>query len=177
MLPTFVPRQRPLQAPCIDHLTLWDPEGLSLQTDDVETLPTAFLDHKGVMGTLQLPISIGSDLPPPIARPPRVPIFRYPIPEHTLDGWRSKIAVDSHGAIALAQAMGQSLLASLPQHSRGPPTYLGSDSHLVGPNILGLANAIQTFLGDALSEATKMFPLKTPTPPSKGTLPRHLWPK
>ncbi len=73
--------------------------------------------------------------------------------------------------------MGQSLLASLPQHSRGPPIDLGSDSHLVGPDILGLANDIQNILGDALSEAKKMSTLKTPTPLSKGTLLRHLWPK
>jgi hypothetical protein len=32
-------------------------------------------------------------------------------------------------------------------------------------------------LGEALTEATNMSPLKTPTPSSKGTLPRHLWPK
>ena len=86
MLLTFAPRQRPLQVPCIDHLTLWDPKGLSLQTGEVVTLPTAFLDHKEVMGSLQLPISIEPDLPPPIARPPRVPTFRYSIPDHTLDG-------------------------------------------------------------------------------------------
>jgi hypothetical protein len=32
----------------------------------------------------------------------------------------------------------------------------------MGPDILGLANDIQTILGDALSEATKLFPLKQP---------------
>ena len=125
MLPTFAPRQRPLQVSCIDHLTLWDPKGLSLQTGDVVTLQTAFLDHKGVMGSLQLPISIEPDLPPPIARPPRFLTFRYPIPDHTLDGWKAKIAVDSHGDIELARAMGQSLLASLPQHAGGHPPYQG----------------------------------------------------
>ncbi len=30
LLPTFTPHQRPLQESCIDHLTLWDPKGLSL---------------------------------------------------------------------------------------------------------------------------------------------------
>ena len=30
LLPTFAPRQRPLMESCIDHLTLWDPQGLSL---------------------------------------------------------------------------------------------------------------------------------------------------
>jgi len=174
MLPTFAPRQRPLQESCIDHLTLWDPKGLSSQHADLETLPTAFLDHRGVLGTIQLPIPIRPDLPLPNTRPPRVPTFRYPIPEHTLEGWKSEIAVDYHGAIAMAQTLGHSMLASLPQHARGPPTYHGSDSHMVGSDIIGLANDIQSILGDALSEATKMFPLKTPTPLGKGTLPRHL---
>ncbi len=63
MLPTFTPHQRPLQGSCIDHLTLWDPKCISLQTEDTETLPTAFLDHHGVMGILQLPISFGTVLP------------------------------------------------------------------------------------------------------------------
>ena len=129
------------------------------------------------MGSLQFPISIEPDLPPPIARPPRVPTFRYPIPDHTLDGWKAKIAVDSHGAIELARAMGQSLLASLPQHAGGAPSVPGSASIGMEKDIHGLAHDIQTILGDALSEATKMFPLKTHNPPSKGTLPRHLWPK
>ncbi len=44
-------------------------------------------------------------------------------------------------------------------------------------SILGLANDIQAILRDALAEATTMFPQKKPTTPSKGTLPRHLWPK
>ena len=106
MLPIFAPRQRPLQVSCIDHLTLWGPKGLSLQIGDVVTLPTAFLDHKGVMGSLQLPISIEPEIPPPIAQPPRVPTFRYPIPDHTLEEWKYKFAVDSHGPIELARAMG-----------------------------------------------------------------------
>jgi hypothetical protein len=174
MLPTFTPHQRLLHVSCIDHLTLWDPKCISLKTEDTETLSTAFLDHHGVMGTLQLPISSGTDLPSPDARPRRVPTFRFLIPVHTLDGWKSKVAVDSHGDITLAQAMGHSLLASLPQHPGGRPTDYSPDFHLVEPDILGLADDIQAILGEALTEATNMFPLKTPTPPSKGTLPRHL---
>ena len=129
------------------------------------------------MGTLQLPISIGPDLPPPIARPPRVPTFRYPIPEHSLDAWKSKIAIDSHGAIALAVATGHALLASLPPHTSGSQSDPRLDTQIPGLDILDLANDIQTILGDALTEATKIFPLKTAKSTKKGTLPRHLWPK
>ena len=129
------------------------------------------------MGTLSLPVSIGPDLPPPSPRPPRVPTFRYPIPELSLDAWKFKIAIDSHGAIALAVATGHALLASLPPHTRGSPADPRSDSQIPGLDVIGLANDIQTILGDALTEATKMFPLKTPNPPKKGTLPRHMWPK
>jgi hypothetical protein len=177
MIPTFTSRQRPLMESCIDHLTLWDPQGLALQTTGITTLPTAFLDHRGVLGTLSLPICIGPGLPPPSPRPPRVPTFRYPIPEHSLDAWKSKIVIDSHGAIALAVAKGHALLASLPPHTRGSPADPRSDSQISGIDIIGLANDIQTILGDALTEATKMFLLKTPNSPKKGTLPRHLWPK
>ena len=94
------------------------------------------------MGTLSLPISIMPDLPPPSPRPPRVPTFRYPIPEHTLDGWKSKIAVDSHGAIALATVMGHSLLASSPP-TMGPPTDPGSYSQIPRLDIISLANDIR----------------------------------
>jgi hypothetical protein len=177
MLPTFTPRQRPLMESCIDHLTLWDPQGLTLQTSDITTIPTAFLDHRGVQGTLSLPIAIGPDFPPPSPRPPRVPTFRYPIPEHSLDAWKSKVAIDSHGAIALAVATGHALLASLPPHTSGSQSDPRSDTQIPGLDILGLANDIQTILGDALTEATKIFPLKTAKFTKKGTLPRHLWPK
>ena len=50
-----------------------------------------------------------------MARFPRVPTFKYPISEHTLDGWKTKVAVDSYGAIALAQAMGH----ESPMHTSG----------------------------------------------------------
>jgi len=59
MLPTFTLRQQPLQKSCIDHLTTNDPKRISRQTEDTVTVQTAFLDHQGIMGTLNLPI------PPP----------------------------------------------------------------------------------------------------------------
>ena len=65
MLPTFTTRQQPLQASCIDYLTIWDPKRTSHQMEDAVTVHTAFLDHRGVMGTLHLQI------PPPEALSPR----------------------------------------------------------------------------------------------------------
>jgi hypothetical protein len=56
MLPTFTPRQYPLQASCIDHLTICDPKHIWCQTEDIVTVQTAFMDHEGVVGTLHLPI-------------------------------------------------------------------------------------------------------------------------
>ena len=56
MRPTFTPRHQSGQESCIDHLTIWDPRRISRQIEDTVTVPTAFLDHLGVMGTLHLPI-------------------------------------------------------------------------------------------------------------------------
>jgi hypothetical protein len=38
MLPTFTPHQQPLQASYIYHLTIWDPERISRQAEDISTL-------------------------------------------------------------------------------------------------------------------------------------------
>ena len=113
-------------------------------------------------------------LTPPVAEPPRVPIFRYPIPEPILEGWKAKVAVDSYAATNLAKAMGYSILASLGHGPGSSPTYDTLDPHCVASFILGLANDIQAILGDAFLEATTMLPHKPPATPSRGTLPRHL---
>ena len=86
MRPTFTPRQQPGQESYIDHLTIWDPRRISRQIKDTVTVQTTFLDHLGVMGTLHIPIMTTGELPPPLARPPRVPLFQYPIPEPILQG-------------------------------------------------------------------------------------------
>ena len=177
MLPTFTPRQQPLQASCIDHLTIWDPRRISPPTKDTISVQTAFLDHHGVMGTLHLPIPPPEALSPPSARPPRVPLFRYPIPEPTLVGWKSKVAVYSHASISLAKAVSNSLLASLANQPEGRPTGDAMDPQCVESSILGLANDIHAILGEALAAATTIFPHKTPATHNKGTLPRHLWQK
>ena len=75
MRPTFTPRHQPGQESCIDHLTVWNPRRISHQIEDTVMVQTAFLDHLGVMGNLYLPIMTTEELPPPLARPLRVPLF------------------------------------------------------------------------------------------------------
>ena len=144
------------------------------QTEDAVTVHTAFLDHRGVMGTLHLPIPPPEALSPPLRRPHRVPLFRYPIPELALDEWKSRVTVDSHASMMLAKAMGHSLLASLTRQNEGRFTGDALDSQCVEAAIIGLANNIHAILGEALAAATTMFPHRTPATHSKGILPRHI---
>jgi hypothetical protein len=84
MTRTFQPRQRPDQSICIDHLTIWDPRHIARQEGDTHAIPTTFLDHHEDLGRLHLPILTAEDIARPDTQPPRVPMFQYPIPEHTL---------------------------------------------------------------------------------------------
>jgi hypothetical protein len=152
-LPTFTPRQHPLHASCIDHLTIWDPRRISHQKEDTFTLPTAFPDHHGGLGSLSLPILTTAALTPPLAKPFRVSRFRYHILEPTLGGWKAKVAGDSYAATDLATVMAHSLLDSLAHYHWSNPSRDSSDPQLVSTTIIGLANAIQTILGDAMVEA------------------------
>ncbi len=43
-------------------------------------------------------------------------------------------------------------------------------------HIFELANTLQDILGEAMDTAKAMFQHKRAPPPSRGTLPRHLWP-
>ena len=153
---------------------IWDPQCISRQTEDIVTVRTAFLYYQGVLGTLHLPVLTTEALTPPLARPPRVPLFRYPIPEPILEGWKSKVAVDSHSVTSLAKAMDQSILASLAHSTEGSPTGDALDPQYISASILGLANDIQAILGDALVESTTMFPHKSPHTPNRGTPPTSL---
>ena len=74
ILPTFTPRQQPLQASC-HHLTIWGPQRISRQMVGAVTVRTAFLDHHGGLGTLHLPNLTTEALTPPLARLSRVPLF------------------------------------------------------------------------------------------------------
>ena len=90
---------------CIDHLTIWDYRQLSLQIRGILGLPTAFIDQKGVLGSILLPILTEEAKARPTDMTPRVPAFRYPIPDHTMEKWRLRVTVDSSAAISLSTAM------------------------------------------------------------------------
>ena len=98
-------------------------------------------------------------------------MFQYPIIEHTLEEWKSKVAVDTYTATILARATTLSLKDSI-EFPTGAISSQNTTSH-----ILELANTLQDILGEAMDLTTTMFPHKVaPPPPSRGTLPRHLWP-
>ena len=111
--PTFQPRHQPEQASCIDHLTIRNPTHVTQQIGNTQNLSSAFLDHHGVLGRISIPILTAEAVAPPIPQPPWVPMFQYPIPEHTLETWKSKVTIDSFAAILLAKATALSLKDSL----------------------------------------------------------------
>jgi hypothetical protein len=84
-IPTFTPRRQQEQAMSIDHLTIWDPEHLSRQVEETQTVPSAFPDRNGVLGRIHLPILTAEAIVPPLAKPPREHMFQYPIPEYILE--------------------------------------------------------------------------------------------
>jgi hypothetical protein len=108
-----MPPHQPGQATCIDHLTTWDPKHLADQIQGTTTLATSFLDHKGVFGTILIPILTEGVTATPFTRTPRVHTFKFHIPEHDMETWCSKVVVDSATATALASAMARTLLDSL----------------------------------------------------------------
>ena len=85
--------------------------------------------------------------------------------------------VDSYSTISLARATGLSLNDSL-EFSTGTISPEGNRdiSQDTRSHILELANTLQDILGEALDTAKAMFPHKAAPPPTRGTLPRHLWP-
>ena len=104
-------------------------------------------------------------------------MFQYPIPEHTLETWKSKVTIDSFTAIMLAKATALSLKDSLEFPSGAiSPEGVRETSQDTKTHILELANTLQDILGEAMDTATTMFPHKAVLPSSRGTLPRHLWP-
>jgi len=100
-------------ATCIDHLTICDPRHLVDQIGGTTTLPTSFLDYKGVLGNTFIPVLTQEATAPPPTKKSRVHTFVFPIPDHDMKTWRSKVAVDSAAATALASAMTRTLAARL----------------------------------------------------------------
>jgi hypothetical protein len=104
-------------------------------------------------------------------------MFQYPIPEHTLEEWKSKVTVDFYTDIMLARATTLSLKGSLESPTGAiSPEDNKETSQNTKTHILELANTLQDILGKAMDTATAMFPRKAAPPPTRGTPPRHLWP-
>jgi hypothetical protein len=112
--PTFIPQSRPDQSTCIDHIAIWDPKSLTTQNGPTQTIKISFLYHNGVLGTASLPLLV-----PPAFEPskpaitPRVPTFKYPIPSHSLEEWKARVAVDSHSPTTLAIANANAILRQM----------------------------------------------------------------
>ena len=159
------------------HLTLWDPTQITHQIGVTQTIHSAFLDHHGVLGKITIPILTTAAIAPSNPQPPRIPMFQYPIPEHTLEEWKSRVTVDSYAAITLARATALSLNDSL-EFPTGAISPKGTReiSQDTTTHLFDLANTLQVIIGETMDTATAMFPHKSAPPPSRDTFPRHLSP-
>jgi len=173
--PAYVPLLQPGVATCIDHLTMWDPRQLSTQIGDTTTLSTSFFYHKGALGTIRIPVLTVESTASPPPRTPRVPTLLFPVPDHAMKKWRSKVAVDSSDAITLSSAMTRLLLDCMSYDNKrlGEPP---ANPQEVESAILSIANHLQNILGGAMNSAIAISPQK-PAAPTRGTLPHHLWPQ
>jgi hypothetical protein len=88
--PTFLLPSRHDQATYIDHLAIWNLHALTTQIGPTQTFATSFLDQSGGLGRTLLPLLILPAYPfLTTAKTPRVPMFKYQIPSHTLAAWKS----------------------------------------------------------------------------------------
>jgi hypothetical protein len=170
--PAIIPQSWPDQYTCIDQLAILDPKGLTIQNGPTQAITTWFLDHCGVLEKTSLPLLI-----PPAqvlstsAKTPRVPMFKYPIPPHSLAAWKTRVAVDSHSPTSLAIVTANAILRCLKDG-----THIATPANTTGQqlgdmdSILSLATDLQNIRGDAMDMATTMFPLETTTP-CKGQFP------
>ena len=79
--------------------------------------------------------------------------------------------MDYYTATSLAKDMAHSLLDSLKHFHVESPSEDSLDPQLGSASILGLANDIQTILGEAMVAASTIFPHKPHVSPTRGTLP------
>ena len=100
----------------------------------------------------------------------RVHTFKFPVPEHDMETWRSKVADDSAPATPLALAMARRLLDSLSSKDIQGHHDASLSLQAVEASILSIASDLKTILGEAMATATTIFPQK-PVAPNKGTLP------
>ena len=91
-LPTFTPPHQPTQATCIDHFLYYHPLHINIQTQDINNISHAFLDHEGIKAKVYLPLKHHIQLPTPkptsdtsSSQPIR---FHFPIPQPLLTQWK-----------------------------------------------------------------------------------------
>jgi hypothetical protein len=97
----------------------------------------------------------------------------FPVPEHALDTWRSKVAVASALTVALSTAMTRSLLDNMSCDFNQRRGHLFPNAHEAKSAIFSIANDLQAIMGEAMKTAIAIFPYK-PIARRKGTLPHHL---
>ena len=102
----------------------------------------SFLDHAGVLGIIFIPLLI----PPfPVVNAathtPRVPMFKYPIPPHSLEAWKTQVSMNSYPSISLAIATANAILGNL-RDTPHTTTYVPSIDRRLGSkeSILSLAD-------------------------------------
>jgi hypothetical protein len=147
-----------------------DPRLLVDQIGGTTTLPTSFLDHKGVLGTILIPVLTEEATAPPPTKTSRVHTFMFPVPEQDMETWRSKVVVESATATALASAMACTLLDSLSvDDNQGQHDTLPSPQEIKAA-IISIASDLHTILREGTTTAIDIF-LHKPATPKKGTLP------
>jgi len=101
---------------------------------------------------------------------------QHPIPEDTLEEWKSEVAVGSYTPTLLATAIDRSLQDSLSLPT-GEDLLERSREPLLDTiaSILDLADDLQAILGEKIDTATAMFSHQPSPPSTRSTLPRHLW--
>ena len=102
----------------------------------------SFLDHAGMLGRLSIPLLIP---PTPVVnaatRTPRVPMFKYPIPPHSLEAWKTQVSMNSYPSISLAIATANAILDNLRDNPH-TTTFVPSPGRQLGSqeSILSLAD-------------------------------------
>jgi hypothetical protein len=84
---------------------IWDQRQLSAHIGDTTTLSTSFLDYKGVLGIMLIPVLTEEATALHTPRTPRVHTLMFLVSEKAMETWRSKVAIDSSTAVALSSAM------------------------------------------------------------------------
>ena len=125
------------------------------------------------METIQLHVLTEGVNALPRVNAPSVHVFPYPIPEHTLEEWKSIVTVNSYISISISTAMVCTLLKSMSTDDANGHTDPPMNPQVEGLVVLCLANDLKSILGESMDTATAMIPQK-PSDLGRGTFPNHL---